>query len=74
MYNSPVKYCVLVLVGLAVGCHTCPPTPPPSPKQFPDRPEDMTGKILMDEQIPDWLKLNYAEWVRYAYDKEDRDR
>ena len=68
--------CVGVLI-LLIGCHTCPQLPAPShtPRevyelQTKDRPEDLTGRIIMDERIPEWLRKNYVEWVRYGLDQE----
>jgi len=31
----------------------------------------MTGRILRDPRIPEWLKQNYPKWVRRAYDLEN---
>lgn len=63
----------LLLIVLA-GCHTCPtaPAPPPlrSTVKAGQRPQDMTDRILGDDKYADWLKRNYSEWVRYAYDLE----
>jgi len=30
----------------------------------------MTDRILGSDKYADWLKRNYAEWIRYAYDLE----
>ena len=31
----------------------------------------MTDRILPNKKYPDWLKKNYAKWIRYAYDLEE---
>jgi len=33
----------------------------------------MTDRILPDERFPPWLKENYSQWIRYAYDIEERE-
>jgi hypothetical protein len=66
-----VRFLSITLV-LLMGCHTCPKHPPPSfyrRAQNENRPEDLSGRILAGD-YPDWLKRNYAMWVRYAYDRE----
>ena len=73
----------ILLLLVMVGCHTR-PTAPALPRcavntgQLPPRcavktgkrPQDMTDRILGSDKYPDWLKRNYAEWIRYAYDRE----
>lgn len=64
---------MLVIILLA-GCHTCPKAPTPMQRrtaQIKKRPQDMTDRILMGDKYPDWLKRNYAEWIRYSYDLEE---
>lgn len=64
---------LLVLLVLMTGCHTCPKAPTPLQRhlrQASERPQDMTDRLLGDKRFPDWLKRNYAEWIRYAYDIE----
>jgi hypothetical protein len=65
---------IVVLLITTIGCHTCPPLPPPPQRVVKKRPQDLTDRILLDERIPDWLKRNYAEWIRYGYDLELRPR
>jgi hypothetical protein len=66
---------VAAIIICTAGCFS--PTPPaetPRQKRISQtrkRPEDLTGRILMDKEYPDWLKRNYAEWIRYAYDLEE---
>ena len=65
-----------LLIFLA-GCHTCPVAPTPMQrrlKQTKKRPQDMTDRVLPDDKLPEWLKRNYAEWIRYAYDLEEPPR
>lgn len=63
----------VVLLLIATGCHTCPVAPTPRQRadaQSRHRPQDMTDRVLGDKRYPEWLKKNYAEWIRYAYDLE----
>jgi hypothetical protein len=72
-----VKFWILALVLMCAGCASQPTSRPVAPHEFkvsPKRPQDMTDRILMDTRFPDWLKRNYAEWIRYGYDRELRNR
>lgn len=63
-----------VTLLLLMGCHTCPQAATPLQRriaQTKDRPQDMTDRVLPDKKYPAWLKRNYAEWIRYAYDLEE---
>lgn len=63
----------LVTLLLAAGCCTHAPAPTPMQRRAEHarkRPQDMCDRILSDKRYPDWLKKNYAEWIRYAYDLE----
>ena len=66
---------VLLVLALLTGCCSSEPQTPPGIRvieQHRKRPQDMIEKVLADERIPTWLKYNYAEWLRYAYDLEVR--
>jgi len=68
----------IMLLLVLSGCHTCPTTTAPPPQrdagQARHRPQDMTDRILGSDKYADWLKRNYAEWIRYAYDQEGGSR
>lgn len=62
------------IVLYLTGCHSCPPVETPRQLrhcQTANRPQDMTDRILGDKKYPKWMKRNYAEWIRYAYDLEE---
>ena len=40
-------------------------------RQTRERPQDMTDRVLSNDKYPEWLKRNYAMWIRYAYDLEE---
>lgn len=64
-----VRYSWLVLV--LASC-VAPPSPHPIRRrvmQDLNRPEDKSEQVITGD-YPDWLKRNYCQWIRYAYDLE----
>ena len=69
-----MRHVSIMILLIFVGCHTCPIATTPRQKRLSQtrkRPQDMTDRILPDKKYPDWLKKNYAQWIRYAYDLEE---
>jgi len=65
---------VAAIILCTAGCFSPPVADTPRQKrisQTKKRPQDMSDRILGDKKYPDWLKRNYAEWIRYAYDTEE---